>query len=161
MQRHRRHQSPRHLSHHGRPLRDRHSTEPHWRLLCELIGRDDLVTDEGTALNRNRVRNWEYVVECVGGWAAEHTTAEVVEILGNVVPVGPVYDPTGWVDDPHVAAHEMLVRVDHPAHRSMVAVSCPIKFENDPAGIYRGVPMLDQHGDEIRTVLAARQTQDD
>jgi crotonobetainyl-CoA:carnitine CoA-transferase CaiB-like acyl-CoA transferase len=131
-------------------------TEPHFVLLCELIGREDLLTDERTLNNRARVRNKAYVDEVLGGWAAERTTAEVVATLGNVVPVGPVYGPADWVEDPHVAAREMLVRVDHPDHRPTVLLNCPIKFMDDPAGVYQGVPRLDQHGDEIRAELAAR-----
>jgi crotonobetainyl-CoA:carnitine CoA-transferase CaiB-like acyl-CoA transferase len=99
------------------------------------------------------VRNKEYVDEVIGGWAASCTTTEVVETLGNQVPVGPVYDPSDWVDDPHVLAREMLVRVDHEHHRPTVVLNSPIKFSDDPAGIYRGVPRLDQHGEEIRAEL--------
>ena len=131
-------------------------TEPHWQLLCSLIGRDDLMQDDRTATNRGRVRNRDLVAAAIGGWAAAHTTQQVVDTLGGQVPVGPVYDPTDWVDDPHVAAREMLVRVDHEHHRPTVVLNCPIKFSNDPAGIYRGVPRLDEHGDEIRAELADR-----
>jgi crotonobetainyl-CoA:carnitine CoA-transferase CaiB-like acyl-CoA transferase len=143
------------------PTRDGHAviatpTEPHWRLLCELIGRPDLIEDERTRHNRVRVRNRPVVDEAIGSWAAGLTTAEVVEALGDVVPVAPVYDPTDWVDDPHVAAREMLVRVDHEHHRPTVMLNCPIKFSADPAGIYQGVPKLDQHGAEIRAELEER-----
>ena len=132
-------------------------TEPHWKLLCGLIGREDLITDERTSSNRRRLRNRDVVNDAVGGWAAAHTTAQVVDTLGNIVPVGPVYQPQDWVQDPHVVAREMLVRIDHDHHRPTVALNCPIKFSDDPAGIYRGVPKLDQHGDEIRAELADRQ----
>jgi crotonobetainyl-CoA:carnitine CoA-transferase CaiB-like acyl-CoA transferase len=134
-------------------------TEPHWRLLCQLIGREDLIEDERTSSNRRRLRNRPVVEEAVGGWAASHTTAEVVEALGNVVPVGPVYDPSDWVKDPHVAAREMLVRIDHDHHRPTVALNCPIKFSADPAGIYQGVPKLDEHGAEIRAELERRRAE--
>ena len=132
-------------------------TEPHWKLLCGLIGREDLVADERTSSNRRRLRNRPVVDDALGGWAAARTTAQVVEALGNVVPVGPVYGPVDWVEDPHVAAREMLVRVDHDHHRPTVMLNCPIKFSADPAGIYQGVPKLDQHGAEIRAELARRQ----
>ncbi|MDG2111061.1 MAG: CoA transferase [Actinomycetota bacterium] len=134
-------------------------TEPHWQLLCRLIGREDLIEDERTATNRERIRNRDFVDEALGGWTKAHTTQEVVDILGGEVPVGPVYDPTDWVDDPHVAAREMLVRVDHDHHRPTVVLNCPIKFSNDPAGIYQGVPRLDEHGDELRAELAERRRQ--
>jgi crotonobetainyl-CoA:carnitine CoA-transferase CaiB-like acyl-CoA transferase len=131
-------------------------TEPHWKLLCGLIGRDDLISDERTSSNRRRIRNRPVVDEAIGGWASARTTAEVVETLGNIVPVGPVYGPADWVNDPHVAAREMLVRIDHDHHRPTVVLNCPIKFSSDPSGIYQGVPKLDQHGAEIRAELEAR-----
>jgi crotonobetainyl-CoA:carnitine CoA-transferase CaiB-like acyl-CoA transferase len=131
-------------------------TNSHWRLLCDLIGRPDLITDERTKSNRDRIRHREVVDGALGDWAAARTTAEVVEVLGNQVPVGPVLEPQDWVEDPHVAARQMLVRVDHDHHRPTVFLNCPIKFSDDPSGIYRGVPRLDQLGDEIRAELAAR-----
>jgi crotonobetainyl-CoA:carnitine CoA-transferase CaiB-like acyl-CoA transferase len=131
-------------------------TESHWRLLCDLIGRPDLIEDERTSSNRQRIRNRAVVDDAVGGWAAERTTAQVVEVLGNRVPVGPVYDPSDWVENPHVAAREMLVRVDHEHHRPTVVLNCPIKFSADPAGVYQGVPRLDEHGDDIRAELERR-----
>ena len=142
------------------PTKDGHCviatpTQPHFELLCRLIGHDELIEDERTSSNRRRVNNKEYVDEVIGGWAASCTTAEVVDTLGNQVPVGPVYDPSDWVEDPHVVAREMLVRLDHEHHRPTVVLNTPIKFSDDPAGIYRGTPRLDQHGDEIRAELAA------
>jgi len=128
-------------------------TEPHWRLLCELIDRPDLITDERTKSNRTRIRNRDVVARELGGWAAAHTNAEIVEVLGNKVPVGPVYDPVDWVEDPHVAAREMLVAVEHPHHRPTVQLNCPIKFSEDPAGIYRRPPRLGEHNDEVRAEI--------
>ena len=129
------------------------ATEGHWRLLCEAIGRPDLVEDPRTRNLRARVRNKPFVDEVLGGWLAERTNTEIVEVLGGKVSVGPVRRARDWVDDPHVAAREMLVRVDHPHHRPTVQLGCPIKFTATPSGIYRRPPFLDEHGDEIRAEL--------
>lgn len=131
-------------------------TQPHWVKLCELMERADLVTDERTSSNGRRIRNREVVDEAIEAWSGARTTAEVVEILGDIVPVGPVFEPKDWVDDPHVAAREMLVRVDHDHHRPTVMLNCPIKLSEHPAGIYQGVPKLDEHGAEIRAELDQR-----
>ncbi|MGF1599902.1 MAG: CaiB/BaiF CoA transferase family protein [Acidimicrobiales bacterium] len=131
-------------------------TNAHWKILCELIDRADLITDERTHSNRVRVRNRDVVDAALGAWTGARPTAEVVEALGGKVPVGPVYGPEDWIEDPHVAARQMLVRVDHEQHRPTVYLNCPIKFSDTPSGIHRGVPRLDQHGDEIRAELAAR-----
>ncbi|MFN0089275.1 MAG: CaiB/BaiF CoA transferase family protein [Acidimicrobiales bacterium] len=134
-------------------------TERHWPLLCEAIGRPDLVDDERTRNNRMRIRNKAVVDEAIGGWAAQLTTAEVMAALGDKVPVGPVYEAKDWVEDPHVAAREMLVRIDHEHHRPTVQLNCPIKFTATPAGIYRRPSALDEHGDEIRAELAKRRAE--
>ena len=131
-------------------------TDRMWPLLCEAIGRPDLVEDRRTKDNRQRVRNRDVVDAAVGGWAAEHSTKDIVAALGDRVPVGPVMGPAEWVHDPHVAAREMLVRVDHPHHRPTVHINCPIKFTETPAGVYRRPAILDEDGADLRAELAAR-----
>jgi crotonobetainyl-CoA:carnitine CoA-transferase CaiB-like acyl-CoA transferase len=129
------------------------ATEGHWKLLCEAIGRPDLVEDARTRTLRARVRNKPFVDEVLGDWLAARTNAEIVEVLGGKVSVGPVRKARDWVGDPHVAARQMLVRVDHPHHRPTVQLGCPIKFTATPSGIYRRPPFLDEHGDELRAEL--------
>lgn len=132
-------------------------TPPLWERLCTVIGRLDLLEDERTSHIRGRLKNRDVVDAAIGGWAAAHTTAEVVAALGGEVPVGPVYEPEDWLTDPHVIAREMVVRVDHPHHRPTVQVNCPIRFTGTPAGIYRSPATLDEHGEELRAELERHQ----
>jgi crotonobetainyl-CoA:carnitine CoA-transferase CaiB-like acyl-CoA transferase len=134
-------------------------TDAHWALLCEAIGRSDLIDDPRTAKARMRIRSRPLVDEVLGNWTSQRTMSEVVEALGGKVSVGPVLDPRRWVDDPHVAAREMLVRVEHGASRPTVQLNCPIKLTATPSGIYRRPPHLDEHGDELRKELDARRQQ--
>ena len=135
-------------------------TTPQFRLLCQLIGRPELADDERVRDMRQRVKNRDVMDDAIGGWAARHTSAEIVEILGGHVPVGPVYAPKDWVHDPHVAAREMLVAVEHLHHRPTLQPNCPIKFTATPAGIYRRPATLDEHGPELRAELARRRASD-
>ena len=132
-------------------------TAHHWARLCEVIGRPELATDPRMVGMRDRLKHRALVDEAVGGWAAAHTNAEIMAALGDLVPVGPVFGPTDWVQDPHVAARQMLVAVEHDHHRTTVQANCPIKFSETPAGIYRRPARLDQHGPELRAELAARE----
>ncbi|MGD9751108.1 MAG: CaiB/BaiF CoA transferase family protein [Acidimicrobiia bacterium] len=131
-------------------------TPPQWAKLCELIGRPDLIDDERTSHIRQRLKHRDVVDEAVGGWARARTNAEVIAVLGDAVPVGPVYGPKDWIGDPHVAAREMLVAVEHPHHRPTVQVNCPIRFTETPAGIYKRPGLLDEDGADLRAELAAR-----
>ncbi len=126
-----------------------------WATFCTCIGRPDLITDPLCAKARDRIRNRAYVDDIVGGWAAAHTTAEVVEALGGLVPVGPVRKPAEMIEDPHIAAREMLVAVPQPSGRDTVQVNTPMRFSATPAGVHRRAPRLDEHGAELRAELDA------
>ncbi|MPY94856.1 MAG: CoA transferase [Acidimicrobiia bacterium] len=124
-----------------------------WATFCQCIGREDLIADPRCAKARERVRNRDFVDEVVGGWAAERTTAEIVEVLGGLVPVGPVRKPAELIDDPHAAARQMLVAVPQPSARPTVQVNTPMRFSATPAGVHRRAPRLDEHGEEVRAEL--------
>jgi crotonobetainyl-CoA:carnitine CoA-transferase CaiB-like acyl-CoA transferase len=125
-------------------------TPHHWALLAALIERPDLIHDERTLSNRDRVANADFVREVMTTWTSRHTTAEVVEILGGRVPVGPVNDAAGLFADPHLRARQMLVAVDHPgSERPVVLPNSPIRYTATPAGIYRRPPKLGEHNAEV------------
>ncbi len=130
-------------------------TPNHWARLCKIMERDDLVTDERTLTNRERVANAEFVREQMQAWTSAHTTAEIVACLGGEVPVGPVNNAADLFSDPHVRAREMLVSVEHAgAERPVVFPDTPLRFTGTPAGIYRRAPRLGEHADEILAELA-------
>jgi len=126
----------------------------HWPILCESMGRPDLIDDERTRTNRVRNANREMVMDVVETWLRERTTAEVLAELGGKVAVGPVNTNEGLFEDPHLRAREMLVALDTPgAERPTVFANSPIKFSRTTSGANRRPPGLDEHGDEIRAEL--------
>jgi crotonobetainyl-CoA:carnitine CoA-transferase CaiB-like acyl-CoA transferase len=129
----------------------------HWPVLCEVMGRPDLIDDERTRNNRVRNANRELVTEVVSGWLRERTTAEVLELLGGKVAVGPVNNNEMLFDDPHLRAREMLVAFENPgSERPTVFANSAIKFSRTRSGVHRRAPSLDEHGDEIRAELEDR-----
>ncbi|MGI9596691.1 MAG: CaiB/BaiF CoA transferase family protein, partial [Acidimicrobiales bacterium] len=125
-------------------------TDNHWRTLCEIMERTDLLDDERLQSTMSRAEHRDIIDGTVAHWAAGRTTAQLLELLGGRVPVGPVLGPEEWVDDPHVAGREMLIRVPHPHHRPTVEIGHPIKFGETPANLYARPPLLDEHGPELR-----------
>jgi crotonobetainyl-CoA:carnitine CoA-transferase CaiB-like acyl-CoA transferase len=129
-------------------------TANHWERLCRLMQRDDLLDDERTLTNRERVANADFVRREMTAWTVTHTTGELVALLGGRVPVGPVNDAADLFADPHVQARRMLVAVDHPgAGRPVVFPDTPMRFTATPAGVYRRAPRLGEHTDEILAEL--------
>jgi crotonobetainyl-CoA:carnitine CoA-transferase CaiB-like acyl-CoA transferase len=126
----------------------------HWPVLCEIMGRPDLIDDERTKSNRARNANREMVMEVVEGWLAQRSTAEVLEALGGKVAVGPVNNNEMLFEDPHLEAREMLVAYENPgSERPTVFANSPIKFSRTRSGVNRRAPSLDEHGPEIRERL--------
>lgn len=126
----------------------------HWPILCELIGRPDLIDDPRTNTNRTRHANRDWVLEIIETWMAERTTAEVIEVLGGHVPVGPVNNSAMLFDDPHLYARDMLVAMDTPsAGRPTVFANSPIKFSRTKSGVHRLPPLLGEHDEEVRAEL--------
>ena len=129
-------------------------TPGQWQTMCGHLDRPDLITDERTKTSPRRARNRDFVNELMIEWTTSHTTAEVVEILGGDVPVGPVNNGPALFASDHVKARGMLVQVEHPgSDRPAVLPNTPLRFSATPAGIYRRPPILDEHRDEILAEL--------
>jgi crotonobetainyl-CoA:carnitine CoA-transferase CaiB-like acyl-CoA transferase len=125
-------------------------TEHHWRVLCEKIGRADLADDERTADVFRRSENRAFVTEVLSAWTKVRTKHQVCEILGGVVPVGPVQSAADLADDPHVAIRGMRAEVELPDEgRTIHVAGVPTKLTGTPAGVYRRPPRLGEHGEEI------------
>ncbi|MET0276040.1 MAG: CoA transferase, partial [Acidimicrobiia bacterium] len=122
----------------------------HWRELCTVIGREDLIDTDETRSARRRVANRPMVRDAIEAWTGARSTSVVVEALAGRVPVGPVNNAPTLIDDPHVRAREMLVAVDHPgSERPVLTPNTPIRYATTPGGVYRRAPMLGEHTDEV------------
>ncbi len=80
----------------------------HWQVLCEVIGREDLIADERTRNVHVRARNRVFVEAVISDWTAPLTKQQVVEALGGKVPCGPVNTAADIYADPHVQARGMI-----------------------------------------------------
>ncbi len=141
------------------PTKDGHCaiaapTVVHWDLLCAFMDRPDLIHDARTVSNKERVKNADFVRDLMTEWTRQHTTAELVALLGGTVPVGPVNNAADLFADPHLRARQMLVAIDQPnGTRPVVLPNSPIKYTGTPTGVYRRPPKLGEHNDEILAEL--------
>jgi len=121
-----------------------------WRLLCAVMGRPELGVDERYATNAARVTHCEDVRAAVAAWTSTRTNQEVVGVLGGRVPCGPVHTAEDIFADPHIAAREMLVQLEHPGSTTPVTVAgSPIKMTGTPGVRHQRAPLLSEHADDI------------
>jgi crotonobetainyl-CoA:carnitine CoA-transferase CaiB-like acyl-CoA transferase len=125
-------------------------TDAWWAILCKLIGREDLITDERTATAPARVANRDLVYGEVGKFTSARTKAELLELLGGKVPFGPVYNVREIVADPHFKARDMVVEVPHPGlDRNVAIAGVPVKMNKTPGKVARRAPLLGEDTDAI------------
>jgi crotonobetainyl-CoA:carnitine CoA-transferase CaiB-like acyl-CoA transferase len=130
--------------------------ERHWQLLCDSIGRPDMVDDPRYASARRRVEHRDEVRAAITAWTGARSRADVVAALAGRVPCGPVNDASDLARDPHVQARQIYVAVDHPGSgRPVITPNTPLRFTETPGGVYRPAPRLGEHTDEILAELAA------
>jgi len=125
-------------------------TPAQWEILCQEMGRPDLVEDERTKNFWSRRENREFVEAVVSKWTGAHTRDEIVEALAGRVPCGPVQTAADIFESPHTAIREMVAEVELPGENAPVKiVGCPIKYTETKTGVRRRAPLLDEHRDEI------------
>jgi crotonobetainyl-CoA:carnitine CoA-transferase CaiB-like acyl-CoA transferase len=121
-----------------------------WAKLCTIMGRPELIDDARFNTDDNRWVNRDAVYEIVDAWVAQHTVAELVDLLGGTVPLAPVLDAAAIFDDPHFAVRGMLPEVDNPSTGRSSRVTGPVaKLSRTPGDVRRRAPLLGEHTAEI------------
>ncbi len=124
-----------------------------WSLLCNLMGRPELIEEPRFKLNRDRVQNHEDVKKIVEEWTCTRTVSEVVDtLLAAGIPAAPIYNIAQVSEDPHIAgAREMFVQTEHPKAGPIKLTGSHIKLSDTKPAIRTPSPSLGQHNEEILT----------
>lgn len=121
-----------------------------WELLCETVGRADLVVDPRFASNDARMlHRTELATELERALAARTTDEWVATLVAAGVPCGPINDYRQVLDDPHTQARDMEVTVDHPVEGPMSVLGIPVKLSDTPGSIRRPAPLLGEHTHDV------------
>src|SRR4029079_8247804 len=91
-----------------------------------------------------------------GGGPADKTKLGASSALAaDGIAAGPCFSPEDLVVDPHVASHDMLLRIPRPdSDEPMLVVGNPIKLSGTPERPPRRWPTLGEHTDRVlRTEL--------
>ena len=122
-----------------------------WSLLCNLMGRPELIEEPRFKLNRDRVQNHEDVKKIVEEWTCTRTVSEVVDtLLAAGIPAAPIYNIAQVSEDPHIAgAREMFVQTEHPKAGPIKLTGSHIKLSDTKPAIRTPSPSLGQHNEEI------------
>jgi formyl-CoA transferase len=124
-----------------------------WPSICEVIGREDWITDPDFATPRARLPRLMEVFATIEEWTKEHTKFEVMDILNQYdIPCGPILSMKEIAEEPSLRATGTIVEVEHPERGTYLTVGNPIKLSDSPTDVRRS-PLLGEHTDEVLTQL--------
>jgi crotonobetainyl-CoA:carnitine CoA-transferase CaiB-like acyl-CoA transferase len=118
------------------------------------IGRADLVDDPRYRTNAGRVKHAAKLDAIIGAFVARRTQAANVRFFDKAeVTIGPIYDVTQIVRDPHILQRELLA--DYPdADMGRFPMHCVVpRLIGTPGSIRTPAPRLGQHNRELLAEL--------
>ena len=118
---------------------------------AKMVGREDLIADSRFADDLSRADHGVVITEIMCAWMAARTTAEAIaEMEAARVPAGTVYGLDQVLEDPQVAARELLQYVDYPdTPKPVPLANTAVRLSKTPGGIRHRAPMLGEHTDEV------------
>lgn len=121
-----------------------------FRRFCEAMGEPDLAADARYANHQARGAHQQELDERISRWTAGRTTAELLELMDRSgVPAGQIYRAPEMLADPHFAARQAIVEVQHPQFGTLRMQNVAPKLSATPGGIRSPSPELGEHNDEI------------
>jgi CoA:oxalate CoA-transferase len=137
------------------------SPDPMFRALCEALGDPGLASDERYADRQVRVDHQAELKGRIEARLQAKPVSEWLEILERKgVPCGPLNNVKDLLEDPQLAAREMLVELRDATGPVLKVAGNPIKIGSRPVDPIAFPPALDEHRsrilDELSLSRAAR-----
>jgi crotonobetainyl-CoA:carnitine CoA-transferase CaiB-like acyl-CoA transferase len=123
-----------------------------WRLLCDVLGREDLLADDRFRDIAGRLAHREALIaELETSFAAKDAETWVTELLAAGIPAGRMNTYPEAFESAHGRHREMRIDVPHPHEGTVPNIGFPVKLSGTPAQVRRHAPLLGEHSDEILT----------
>jgi formyl-CoA transferase len=132
---------------------------PVWKSVCQVIGREEWITDPDYATPRARLPRLMTIFATVEEWTKTMTKFEAMDILNKYdIPCGPILSMKEIAEEPSLRKTGTVVEVDHPKRGKYLTVGNPIKMSDSPTEVTRS-PLLGEHTEEVLTQLGYSEQQ--
>jgi formyl-CoA transferase len=121
-----------------------------WRIVCEAIGRPELIEDARYRNPEDRAKNRQALNKVMTDSLSAKTSSEWVAIFNKVgVPCGPIYSMDQVFADPQVKHMQVRAEVTHRQLGKLGLISQPVKLSRTPAKLVAASPERGEHTDEV------------
>lgn len=122
------------------------STQGMAERLLRAIGRPELNDDPRFRTNSSRVKNAEELDAIIGGFIGQHTQVENVAFFEKAeVTVGPIYDVTQILEDPHFVQREIIADYPDSEMTALPMHHVVPRLAGTPGSIRSRAPALGEH----------------
>jgi crotonobetainyl-CoA:carnitine CoA-transferase CaiB-like acyl-CoA transferase len=124
-----------------------------------LVDRADLVRDARFETDAKRGENGEHLSEIMREWTGVRSTQEAIERLSESgIPAGPVYSPRQVLDDPDIAAAQILERLAYPGLADPAPIArLAVRLQAIEHPIRQRAPLIGEHNAELLSELGYSQ----
>ena len=125
-----------------------------WVQFCDALGRRDLCDDPRFRTNIDRLTNRDELRATLEAMFDTMSADELIQRLeAHNVPCGRVRSVKDALEDPQVAARDMLVQLEDPTVGPVKVLGNPLKLSRSPYVIRRPPPRLGEHTEEVISQL--------
>ncbi|KJF18267.1 CaiB/BaiF CoA transferase family protein [Acidithrix ferrooxidans] len=118
--------------------------------LCDAMEKPEYVSDPRFSTHSSRGAHQGLLDEIISEWTSRHSTSELEVILDkNGVPQGKIFRAPDMLSDPHFAARNAIVGIEHPDFGSILMQNVAPKLSDTPGYIRWAGPELGAHTTEI------------
>lgn len=126
------------------------STQKMAERLFRSIGRADLINDPRYRTNSGRVRHRAELDAIIGAFIGQRTQAENVRFFETEeVTIGPIYDISQIIEDPHVLERELIADYPDPEMGVMPMHHVVPRLSGTPGAVRTPAPGLGEHNREL------------
>lgn len=125
-------------------------TNEQYQRLCELVQRLDLWEDVRFQTNAGRVEHRHELIPKLQDLIKTRTSAAWVELFArHKIPAAPINDIPHLLDDPQVAARQMVQEIKHRTLGPIKQLGPVARLSETPASIHSAPPLLGEHTETI------------
>lgn len=125
-------------------------TDDQYQRFCELVQRFDLWEDERFQTNAGRVEHRDELIPRLQSVIKARTSSKWIELLAkHKIPAGLINDIPTLLNDPQVAARDMVQEINHKSLGPLKQLGPVAKLSETPASIRSAPPMLGEHTELI------------
>lgn len=122
-----------------------------FRRLAEAMGQPELADDPKYATHIARAKHMKELDLLIEDWTKTKNADEALDLLAEKgVPSGLIYSAKDIVEDPHYAARDMIIKMEHPELGEFPMPGIVPKLSRTPGKVkHVGAEVMGKHNEEI------------